>query len=181
MFKNAVLETDRLIIRPLRLEDDTTLHDVVSREEVMHFLPEGVMSLDEVRDIITWLLKCYDENTPQNIKKWTLAVVRKDSSEVIGWCGLGRLDFSCDEIELFCGLSDSYWGRGIAAEACRAVLDYAFSSIGLSRIVAVVDPENSRSRRLIEKIGMQLEKQIGDLPKEFGHYEGFLYYSISRK
>jgi ribosomal-protein-alanine N-acetyltransferase len=97
---------------------------------------------------------------------------------VIGWCGLGPLDFDASEIELFCGLSKSCWGKGIAVEACRAMLDYAFGVIGLKRVVAVVDPGNAQSIRLIEKLEMCLEKHIVGLPEEFRHYEGFRYYSI---
>jgi len=180
MFKNAVLETDRLIIRPVRLEDDTALHAIVSQDKVMHFLPEGVMSLGEVRDIIRWLLKCYDENTPQNIKKWTLAVVLKESSEIIGWCGLGPLDYDPAETELFYGLSRDFWGRGIATEAAHAVMQYGLDVIRLNRIVAVTDPDNVASVRVLEKLGMKFERREENVADEYSSYEGYLLYSIDR-
>lgn len=179
IFRNISLVTERLTIRPFNPADARQLHSIVSQPKVMKFLPEGVMTLEEVRRIIEWLQTCYQQNTPEKIVKWTLGIIWGRTSQVIGWCGLGPLEFSPKEIELFCGLSESYWGRGIAVEACQAVLDYAFSSIGLTRVVAVVHPENRQSRRLIEKLGMELEKQVNGLPEEFKHYEGFFYYSIS--
>ena len=179
VFSRIRLRTKRLIIRPFELSDDEELHAIVSQPKVLEFLPEDVMTLEEVRDIIGWLQKCYRQNSPEKIVKWTLAILWADTSRVIGWCGLGPLDFSPDEIELFCGLDESHWGRGIALEACRALLDYTFANIGLTRVVAVVNPANQRSRRLIEKLGMQLEKQVKGLPGEHRHYENCLYYSVS--
>lgn len=179
LFQNTNLETDRLIIRPFRPTDADQLHAVVSQPEVVRFLPEEVMTLEEVKNIINWFLTCYEKNTPENIIKWTLGIILKETSCVIGWTGLGPLDFSPRETELFCGLSQAYWGKGIAAEACRVVLDYAFSDIGLNRIVAVVNPVNHQSVRLIEKLGMTREKQVQGLSDEFRHYEGHDYYSIS--
>ncbi|HUU44607.1 MAG TPA: GNAT family N-acetyltransferase, partial [Acidobacteriota bacterium] len=135
---------------------------------------------EEVRRIISWLIDHYRENTPDRIIKWTLAIIWKETGDVIGWCGLGPLDFSPGEIELFYGLSPEHWGRGIATEASRAVLRYSFAEIGLSRIVAVTHPENVGSVKVIEKLQMTFEKIITDLPEEHRWYEGCRYYSLSR-
>lgn len=178
LFYNFNLKTERLIVRPFKRADAEGLHHVVSQPKIFKFLPESIMTLQEVRDIIEWFQDCYRENKPDKIKKWTLAIVWNKTSEIIGWCGLGPLDFNPDEIEIFCGLSESYWGKGIAAEACTALLDYSFRVIGLARIVAVVNPENLQSRKLIEKLGMRQEKQVKGLPKEHKHYEGCIYYSM---
>jgi ribosomal-protein-alanine N-acetyltransferase len=180
LFDSVNIETKRLTIRPLHPTDAAQLHAVVSQPKVMKFLPEDVMTLEEVSHIIEWLQSCYHENTPAKIRKWTLAMVWKENLEVVGWCGLGPLDFNPSEVELFCGLSEPYWGRGIAVEACRALLDYAFFKIGLTRIVAVVSPQNHQSSRLVEKLGMRREKQVTGLASEFRHYEGSLYFSTVR-
>lgn len=179
LFQKVSLKTGRLTVRTIDTTDAEELHAVVCQPRVLAFLPEDVMTLEEVRDIIRWLQGCYLENRPEKIRKWTLGIEWDLTSEIIGWCGLGPLDFSPEEIEIFCGLSESYWGKGIAVEACEAVLDYAFQNIGLEKIVAVVDPENRQSVRLIEKLGMRYEKQVNGLPEEFHHYEGFRYYSIT--
>jgi ribosomal-protein-alanine N-acetyltransferase len=172
------LKTERLMIRPFEPADAEQLHSIVNQPRVMEFLPEDVMTLEEVRHIIEWFQTCYQQNTREKIVKWTLAIIWGGTSEVIGWCGLGPLDFNPKETELFCGLSESHWGRGIAVEACRALLEYTFVNIGLPRIVAVVNPANQRSRRLIEKLGMRLERRVSGLPEEFKHYEGFLSYAL---
>jgi len=177
VFTDVYLETDRLVIRRLSLDDTVQLQRVVGQEKVVEYLPENVMTLDEVREAIEWLQSCYQKNTPAKIVKWTLAVVWKETSEVIGWCGLGPLDFNPEEIEIYYGFSQDFWGRGLATEAAGAVLDYGFERIGVNRIVAVTDPANIGSVRVVEKLGMKFERRIDDLPEEFNHYNGLHYYA----
>jgi ribosomal-protein-alanine N-acetyltransferase len=179
MFNNIQIETERLIIRTLDESDAEQLHRVVSQEEVVRYLPEDVMSIDEVREIISWLRRCYNENRPDKIIKWTLGIVLKETGTIIGWVGLGPLDFSPGEIEIFYGLSQEHWGRGIATEASCALLKYGFETIGLKRIVAVTKTENVGSAKVLEKLGMRFERTVTGLPEEHRFYEGSLYYSAS--
>jgi len=161
------------------MDDATQLHAVVNQEAVVKYLPEGVMSLSEVKDVISWLQNCHQKNTPDKILKFTVAIVWKVNQLVIGWCGLGPLDFRPTDIELFFGLSEQYWGQGIATEAAQAMLTYGFEIIGLPKIAAVVHPENVASQRVIEKLGMAYTGQIRGLPEEHRFYEGFLYYELA--
>ena len=181
MFIDARLETARLIIRPFELQDAEEFHGIVSQPEVMRYLPEEVMSLDEVKSIISWLNDGYRKNTPECIMKFTLAVILKESGRLIGWCGLGPLDFSPSEIEIFYGLSSDYWGKGIATEAARAVLHYGFDTIGLDQIVAVTNAENVASIKVIQNLGLTFRRKVGKLPEKHSAYEGSLYYSLSRE
>jgi ribosomal-protein-alanine N-acetyltransferase len=180
MFTDARLETARLIIRPFKLQDAEALQGIVSQTEVMRYLPEDVMSLDEVKEIILWLNDCYRKNTPECIMKFTLAVIFKENGKLIGWCGLGPLDFSPSEIEIFYGLSSEYWGKGIATEAAKALLHYGFDTIGLNQIVAVTNPLNTASIRVIENLGLMYRRKVEKLPEKHSSYEGCLYYSLSR-
>ena len=181
MFKNVRIETERLVIRPFNLKDAQALHGIVSQQEVMKYLPEEGMSLEKVRGIVSWLTECYEKNTPECILKFTLAVVMKEDQKLMGWCGLGPLEFSPEEIEIFYGLSKDHWGRGIATEAAKAVLRYGFVAIKLDKIVAVTHPQNVASVRIIEKLGMIYRKKIEKLPIKYSFYEGCLYYSLSRE
>jgi len=180
MFKDMCLETERLLVRPFKFEDAHALRKIVSQKEVMRYLPEDVMSLKEVKRMISWLNDCYEKNSPERIIKFTAAVVWKKDQKVIGWCGLGPLDFDPKKIEIFYGLSEEYWGKGIATEAGKAMLHYGFDAIKLNKIVAVTASENVASIRVIEKMGMIYTKKIKKLPEEHSSYEGCLYYSLSR-
>jgi ribosomal-protein-alanine N-acetyltransferase len=75
MLQGTRLETERLIIRPFDLPDAESLHEILRQEEVVRYLPEDVMSLEEVKRILAWLTECYQKNTPDHIVKLTLAVV----------------------------------------------------------------------------------------------------------
>jgi ribosomal-protein-alanine N-acetyltransferase len=180
MFKDMRLETERLTIRPFSLKDTQELHQITSQKEVVKYLPEDVMSLEEVRRIIVWLIDCYEKNTAEHIIKFTTAIVWKEDEKVIGWCGLGPLDFNPSEIEIFYGLSKEFWGKGIATEAGRAMLHHGFDTIGLDEIVAVCHPKNAPSVRVIEKMGLIYRERVEKLPREYSSYEGCLYYSLSK-
>jgi len=108
-------------------------------------------------------------------------VVLKETNRVIGSCGLGPLDFSTDETELFYALRKEYWGKGLATEAARAVLKYAFKTIKIERLVAVTMPANVGSVKVIEKLGLRFEKKVTGLSRDFADYEGDLYYTMTRE
>jgi ribosomal-protein-alanine N-acetyltransferase len=180
MFKNVRLETERLLVRAFELDDAPALHRIVSQEEVMRYLPEDVMSIEEVRHVISWLADCYQKNTPECILKFALAVVLKENEKLVGWCGLGPLEFSPEEIEIFYGLSKDQWGKGIATEAATTVLGYGFETLKLDQIVAVTDPRNAASVKVIAKLGMIYRKKVENLPEKYSSYEDCLYYSLSR-
>lgn len=180
-FTEVRIETERLILRPYEPSDDRDLHELVSQPEVMEYIPEDPMTLQEARRIIARLQECYPKNTPEKIIKWTLAVVLKETNRVIGSCGLGPLDFSTDETELFYALRKEYWGRGLATEAARAVLKYAFETIKIERLVAVTMPANVSSVKVIEKLGLRFEKKVTGLSGDFADYEGDLYYTMTRE
>lgn len=65
-----------------------------------------------------------------------------------------------DEVELGYFLLPFAWGRGFALEAAREVCDYAFGSLGLKSLVALIDPENSRSQAVATRLGMVLDHEI---------------------
>jgi ribosomal-protein-alanine N-acetyltransferase len=179
MFEDLQIETRRVIMRQFTMADAYPLHEIVSRQDVMRFLPEGTMSLEEVRRTLTWLSNCYAKNAPGRIVKLSLAVDLRNTCELIGWAGLGPLDFATEKTEVFFGLSPAHWGEGLATEAAKAVLGFGLGPAGLKRIVAVVNPENTASVRVIEKIGMEYEREVTGLPPEHSHYEGARLYSIT--
>ena len=80
------------------------------------------------------------------------AVVEQASGTVIGECGLQYLDGGTD-IELGYKIARAHWGQGFAAEAARACLKWGLAERP-ERVVAIVDPANARSSRVLDKIGM---------------------------
>jgi RimJ/RimL family protein N-acetyltransferase len=64
------------------------------------------------------------------------------------------------ETEIGYRLARPYWGRGYATESARAVRDYALNTLRLPRLIAMIDPQNVASIRVVEKLGMHYEKDV---------------------
>jgi ribosomal-protein-alanine N-acetyltransferase len=157
------LETERLLIRPLTVEDLEALHTVFSDPQVMRHVPGGARDSDGTRARLQSLIDHQREN---GFSKW--AVVERESGAVIGDCGLQYLDGGPD-IEIGFHIVRSRWGRGYATEAARACLIWARVERP-ERIVAIVDPANVASVRVLEKLGLQPEGTAAHFGREWHLY-----------
>jgi ribosomal-protein-alanine N-acetyltransferase len=82
------------------------------------------------------------------------------TGELIGFCGFLHQEVDGrQEIEIAYRLHPDFWNRGIATEAARAVRDHAFRDLKLDRVISLIHPENTASRRVAEKNGMTVEKE----------------------
>jgi ribosomal-protein-alanine N-acetyltransferase len=86
-------------------------------------------------------------------------VLLEESGESIGMCGLIKRD-GLEDVDIGYAFLPKFWSKGYALEAALAVRDYARDVIGLKRLVAITDPENQGSIRLLEKIGLKYEKMV---------------------
>jgi len=152
-----ITEAERLLLRNFHAFDGEAMDRIFGDEDVMCFEGE-VQTKEWVRD---WLKGCL-ENYYQKWGFGPWAVVEKGSRGTIGYCGLFHFPDICGqpEIEIGYRLARSFWGKGYATEAALAVRDYAFNILGISRLIAMIDPGNSASVRVAEKVGMQYEKDV---------------------
>jgi ribosomal-protein-alanine N-acetyltransferase len=179
MFADACIEASRVLLRPFTSDDLEAFTTIASQEEVLEFLPESDrMSPTEMKATLEWLIWCYHENTPDLIRKFTLPVILKRTGDIVGWCGIGPLEFDESETELYFVISHEHWGKGLATESARALLGYVFAELRLPRVVAVVHPANRASVRVVEKLGMRAERSVEGLPEAHRHYEGHTLYAL---
>lgn len=101
------------------------------------------------------MLGNHERNAPGDLVHLCLAIIDKDTRQLIGWCGLDHLDRTRSNPVLFYLLKADYWGKGLATEAARAVLGYGFGELDLDRIDGAAALENIASKRVMEKIGMR--------------------------
>lgn len=149
----ALPTTPRLLIRPLTLEDQTALIPILCDKTVMEF-STGPLSQDQIK---TWLQDRISEYEHPGFSVW--ALILKDQNKLIGFAGIRPLQLDGHtEIELIFRLATPYWGQGLATEASLAIIDYAFHTLAINNLVAIADPKNSRSLRVIEKLKMAYEK-----------------------
>lgn len=164
------IDTKRLILREFHILDSAPLKSIFLDPEVMEF-GETLESETVIRDWVRMHLKNYSNN-------WGFgpyAVVEKTSGVVIGYCGLFYFPNvnGKEEVEVGYRLAKSCWGQGYATEAARAVRDYAFNVLGLSRLIAIIEPNNIRSIRVAEKLNMVRESEV-KLSEEWTHPD-FVY------
>ena len=133
------------------------MYRIFGDAEVMRF-GDGIQTKEWVRD---WIRTCL-EHYYQTWGFGPYAVVEQSSRNVIGYCGLFYFpDINGQpEIEIGYRLARSVWGQDYATEAARSVRDFAFTTLGIKRLIAMIDPANIPSIRVAEKIGMQYEKEI---------------------
>ena len=153
----VALTTDRLFIRHFHILDIEPMVQVFGDAEVMRY-GDGVQTKEWVQ---TWLHTCL-ERYYQTWGFGPYAVTERVSRSVIGYCGLFFFpDVNGQpEVELGYRLARSAWGRGYATESARAVRDFAFETLGIRRLIAMIDPSNIASIHVAEKIGMHYEKDV---------------------
>ncbi|MEN8905386.1 MAG: GNAT family N-acetyltransferase [Clostridiales bacterium] len=180
MFENAKIETKRLIIRSFIPRDSIEMHKVLNDKKVLKFLNYEPIELINVQTNINKLISFYLKNSCEKILQQSMAVILKETNELIGWCGFGELEYDKSQIELYYTIASSHWNLGYASESALAVLKYVFSIVKLNEIVAVINPENLASIRVVEKIGLKyvgIEENVSD---EYKFYKGFKKYHLSR-
>ena len=151
------LETERLRIRPYREEDAGGLHDVFGSPEVMRWTPSAPSK--DVAETAARLVRtmAFTARQPAGLGLWALEL--RSTSEFLGQVGLFPVEGKGPEVEVAYELAPRAWGRGYATEAARALVEYGFGEIGLARVVALIVPDNVRSRRVAEKLAMREEGQ----------------------
>ena len=144
-----ISETERILIKPLSLDDAPALTEILSDPEVMKHSVRGVCDETATRKFIQECLSCYKSH---GVGPW--ALIDKKSKDFIGFCGVGPESVGeIEEFNLGYRLAKRYWGLGLATESARVVLAYAFGEKGLKSVIVIIEPKHVASMRVAEKVG----------------------------
>ncbi len=154
-----IAETDRLVMREFKLSDLDALASIMADPRVMEFSTSGPWGRDRTR---VFLENC---QVDYSVEEWSYrrwALIHKEDNHLIGYCGFARYEEVGGSPEVAIGyrLTPDYWGRGLATEAAVATRDYGLGHLEMTRLISTIEPENSASIRVAEKIGMRCEKQV---------------------
>lgn len=155
------LETERLILRPLALDDLDDMASLLGDAEALSLWGDPL----DREGALGWIERNRERYRTHGYGR--CAVVWNETGELVGDCGLIPTEVEgTPETELGWIVRRTWWGRGIAPEAAAAWRDHAFDVLGLERIVSMVSERNPASRRVAEKLGMNLEREAvwGDSP-----------------
>ncbi len=154
------LETERLHMRPVSLDDLDFLAVLWSRPEVMRYMPGGQpRSQEHAQSELNFMVSHWQEHG-----FGAYALIHKETGKMIGLCMLQYLHVEpggvtaerlIKEVEIGYEIAPEYWGRGLTKEAARCVLRYGFEELKLPRMVAAIDGENQASRRILLGLGMR--------------------------
>lgn len=149
------LETPRLRLEPWLPDEWIALRPIATDPEVMRYISDGQpWPEDQIHEFIERQIRHY---STRGFCLWKL--VDRSNGRVIGFCGLQPVAIAeRDEVEIGWWLARDMWAHGLATEAARVALADGFQRAGLQRVIAIAQPANRASIRIMEKLGMRYER-----------------------
>jgi [ribosomal protein S5]-alanine N-acetyltransferase len=151
-----ILETERLVLRQMNVEDAEFIFNLVNEAAFIRNIGDkGVQTLQDAQNyILNGPIASYEKfGFGLYLVEW------KETVAPIGICGLLKRD-SLDDVDIGFAFLEKFWGKGFACESAAAVIEYGRSELGIKRIVAITSPDNEGSIRVLGKIGLRFEKMI---------------------
>lgn len=149
-----MIKTKRLLLREFVPSDWESVHSYATHPDAYEFMPWGPNTEEETKQFVK---KAIDEKWSSKRTSYEFAVVNQEENQLIGGFGLKcnpQTEYNC---EVGYCLSPNYWGEHYATEGVSGLITYAFNVLGMHRVYAVVDPQNSRSIKLLEKLKFRKE------------------------
>jgi [ribosomal protein S5]-alanine N-acetyltransferase len=171
------LETDRLVLRKMTLDDAEAIFAYASEHEVSRYtLWETHRSIEDSRAFLELVIQKYESGGEPD---W--GIVYKGDHRFVGACGLVDWEAEHARAEVGFVLSREYWGRGLMPEAVRAMFSFGFERMNLNRVEARCIVENAASARVMEKAGMAYEGTLRQREYIKGAYRDIKLYAILKE
>lgn len=170
------MQTDRLLLRPFAEGDLSTLHVMQSDEEVVRYLYHDVRSLDEVR--VSLARKMGSLSIAGEGDGVTAAVILRDTGELVADVSLWLVSAGHEQGELGFVVHPAYQRRGYATEASRRMLEFAFTTMRLHRVIGRTEARNAGSARVLEKLGMRREAHFIENEWVKGEWQSEYVYAL---
>ncbi|MCL2196614.1 MAG: GNAT family N-acetyltransferase [Treponema sp.] len=170
-----LLETSRLTLRDLKIDDLQLFRDMGAEEKVTNYQKWffGKNGYEQ------WVEESIDHNNRAVRFAYNLAIVYKKTGEAIGWLGWGTDDLEKREYDFGYALLPEHWNKGIMTEALKCGVDYMFNKLNANIVSGECVAENIGSARVMEKAGLLLIKEWEEENKERNRIENRKRYSKS--
>ncbi|MCK9436240.1 MAG: GNAT family N-acetyltransferase [Synergistaceae bacterium] len=171
--------TNRLHIRPVNIKDNQSIFKYRSDSETHRYLSLIPETVEDVSDFISRTSN--EINIPGT---WfQFVIIEQDSDTLIGDIGIHFLETDSENMQAEIGytLDLNYRGKGYATEALTEIIDYLINDLNKHRIIASIDPSNSNSIRLIERLGFTKEAHFKESLFFHGEWVDDLIYAILAK
>lgn len=171
------IETEKLILRQFTENDVEELQYICSQPYILKWMPDWKRTLEERKEWISWVQKQYLEAT-KDVARIMLAVTLKSSKQIIGMVGIGNKEEVNNEIEIAYFISEEYSNNGYISEATKAMMEWAFTNLKFDYLIAIVEPDNIPSQRVVEKCGFTKLDTKMILNSGDAEEKPFYYYQI---
>jgi RimJ/RimL family protein N-acetyltransferase len=162
----SFIETDRLLLRTWILPGDISdAQDLFVCEDAQRYYVRGTLRHD---DVAAYVARLIAKEERDGFGVWP--VVEKESRSLVAACGLTRVPDLGNDVEVDWIVKPSARGRGIALEAAQSVLSYAFSQTPLPRVSALIDPGNSASIAIANRLGMRFDRIVRAYKRDLMRY-----------
>jgi RimJ/RimL family protein N-acetyltransferase len=171
------LSTERLLLRPIRIEDADFIFTYRSNAEVNKYqgwIPETI------NDVHHFIANKVSPEINLPCKWFQFVVIKKDNNELIGDIGIHFLASDAFEVEMGCTFNKNHHGKGYATEALTETINYLFEKLKKKRIIASIDPRNQPSINLFERLGFRKEAHFRESLFINGEWVDDLVYAIQK-
>ncbi len=147
------IETERLTLRRLSVADAPFILELLNDPSFLRFIGDkGVRTLDDARKYIATQIASYERHG-----FGLYLTERKDDGVPLGICGLVKRD-SLEDVDVGFAFAPVFWSHGYGAESAAAVIVHATDVLKLPRVVAITNPDNTASMKLLNKIGLRFSR-----------------------
>ena len=168
------IKTERLLLRPVRLNDAEAIFKYRSDSITNQYQGWIPKSLDDVHKFLNKVSQKIDV-----VDTWfQFVIIKNDSKEIIGDVGIHFLDTDGKQAEIGCTLDKNCHGNGYATEVLKATINYLFEKLNKHRIIGSIDPQNFKSIRLVERLGFRKEAHFKESILINGEWVDDLVYAI---
>ncbi|MFY8107523.1 MAG: GNAT family N-acetyltransferase [Bacteroidia bacterium] len=172
-----ILQTSRLILRSLSLDDAKEVFKMRANSRVNQFIGrENMQEEKSANDLIERTLNAY-----QNKQAIAWAGLHKESNSIIGTCGLMSIEASNRRAEIGGEMWVDYWGKNLAIEAVSAIVKFGFEQLNLHAIEAKVSPLNRGAIAILTNLGFKQEAYFKDRFYHHGKYHDLAVYTCLNK
>ena len=154
--ESTLLNTERLVLRPFRMDDLDLIRQIYCDERVLKYSPFDTMSESQAERHLEKIIRNWGQPPEFNHE---MAVVVKETELRIGRAHI-EVDPKTDTGMIGCFLTPEHWGYGYATEIIHALIDCCFDELHLHRVNALCHPENRASWHMMEKCGMRREAHL---------------------
>ncbi len=151
MSKEPIIETERLILRPVALDDAEACYSWNSDERVTKYMSYSTYT--DISQTVEWI-----KSTLTDESEWNWAFVLKEENRVIGTGSIGPSAVMKGYWGIGYNLHYDYWHKGYCTEAMRAIIDFAHKELSVNKICSEHAVDNPRSGRVMEKCGLKFDR-----------------------